>query len=299
MKRTTAVAPFRLAASTSVTGESWCFTGSGEPLGDRAEHWDPDMTLRLDRRVHVDVDAVLASTGIESADRLALAVVWKSDRTRLRGPGMSVPLTGRRGETEVSLSLDVPGHLAGGSLELRTVLICTGAGAEESPIVAARAGAVLWSERSSVALEGSAARFPITVLDFAGVPGLDDQAPWALEWSPQDLDQPVLGAIRLLVNSAAPTAVAAISGDDDPESLAIATMVRFDVARCLIHGALEEEGFVDGSRHFEVDSVGRMLRELIERYWPGVALDLLSRRQSETPHRFESELQAKTGLLAA
>jgi hypothetical protein len=291
------VAPFRLAASTSVTGEPWCFAGSGAPVGDRAEHWDPDLTLRLDRRVHIDIEAVLASTGVGSADRLALAAAWKSDRTRLRGPGMSVPLTGRRGQTEVSLSLDVPGHLAGGSLELRTALVRAGAGAEESPIVAARAGAVLWSERSSVALEGSAARFPVTVLDFAGVPGLDDRAPWALEWSPQDLDQPVLGAMRLLVNSTMPAA-AAISGSDDPES-AIGTMVRFDVARCLIHGALEEEEFVDGSRDFEVDSVGRMLRELIEDYWPGVALDLLSRRRRETPHRFESELQARTGLLAA
>lgn len=298
MKRTDPVAPFRLAEPDSVRGESWRISDSGEILGSRVEHWDPDLTLRLNRSIVVDIASVLASTGIETAARLALAAVWKSDRTRLRGPGMIVPLTDRTGEIQISLSLDVPGHLAGGSVELRTALVRIEGGIEENPIIASRAGAVLWTDWASVALEGSAARFPVTVLDFGGVPGLASEAPWALEWSPKDLDQPVLGAMRLLVNSDVPVVVTAISGGDDPESAAIATMVRFDVARCLIHGALGEEDFVGGARQFEPDSVGRMLQELLERYWPGVGPAALARRLAETPHRFESDLQARTGLLA-
>lgn len=297
MRRAEPVAPFRQAAGDSVKGDPWLLAGFEERLGERAEHWDPDLTLRLNRSVVVDVDAVLTSTGVASADRLAIAAVWKSDRTRLRGPGMSVPLSGRSGETRISLSLDVPGHLAGGSLEIRTVLIRTEGDEEENPIVARRAGAVLWSERVSVALEGSASRFPVTVLDFSGVPGLAGDAPWALEWSPRDLEQPILGAMRLLVNSGAPRVVEAISGTSDAENASIASMVRFDVARSLVHGALSEEEFVQGVREFEADSVGRMLANLLDRYWPGVAPEVLAKRLVETPHRLESDLQVKTGLL--
>lgn len=298
MRRAEPVAPFRQAAVDSVRVDPWRFAESEERLRDRAEHWDPDLTLRLNRTVVVDVDAVVTSTGVASADRLAIAAVWKSDRTRLRGPGMSVPLGGRSGEIRISLSLDVPGHLAGGTLEIRTVLIRTEGDEEESPIVARRAGAVLWSERVTVALEGSAARFPVTVLNFSEVPGLAGDAPWALEWSPRDLDQPVLGAMRLLVNSGVPRVVEAISRSDDTENRSIASMVRFDLARSLVHGALSEEEFVQRTREFEADSVGRMLTNLLDRYWPGVAPEMLARRLVETPHRLESDLQAKTGLLA-
>jgi hypothetical protein len=210
---------------------------------------------------------------------------------------MSVPLRDRSGEAQVSLSLDIPGHLAGGSVELRTALVLTEDWEEASPLVAKRIGAVLWSDRVAVALEGSAARFPVTVLDFADVPGLAETAPWALEWSPRDLDQPVLGAMRLLVNSAVPVVVAAISGGGDPRDVAIAALIRFDVARSLVHGALSQKTFAQGTGEFETDSVGRMLQDLLGRYWPGTATESLARRLADTPHRIESELQAKTGLL--
>jgi hypothetical protein len=271
---------------------------TGQDLGDRIDHWEPDLTLHLDRAIVVDVDAVLASTGVASADSLAISAVWKSDRTRLRGPGMSVPLAGRSGESAVSLSLDVPGHLAGGSLEIRTVLIRSRGGPEKSPVAPRRPGAILWADRCPVALEGSAARFPVTVVDFSAVPGLADDAPWALEWSPRDLDQPVLGAMRLLVNSGVPSVVEAVSAEGAAGDASIASMIRFDVARSLVHGALSAEGFAGGEREFEPDTVGRMLEELIDRYWPGVSPEVLVRRLSDTPHRLESELQARTGLLA-
>jgi hypothetical protein len=297
MRRTEPLAPFRIVALGGVRGEPWLLAESREALGERAEHWDPDLTLRLDRVVTVDLGAVLTSTGLASPDRLALTTVWRSDRTRLRGSGMSVPLRDRSGEAQVSLSLDIPGHLAGGSVELRTALVLTEDWEEASPLVAKRIGAVLWSDRVAVALEGSAARFPVTVLDFADVPGLAETAPWALEWSPRDLDQPVLGAMRLLVNSAVPVVVAAISGGGDPRDVAIAALIRFDVARSLVHGALSQKTFAQGTGEFETDSVGRMLQDLLGRYWPGTATESLARRLADTPHRIESELQAKTGLL--
>lgn len=298
VRRTEPLTPFRIAAPSDVRAEPWLLAETREAIGDRAEHWDPDLKLRLIRAVTVDLDAVLASTGLDSPCRLTLATVWRSDRTRLRGSGMSIPLRDRSGEAQASLSLDIPGHLAGGSVELRTALVLTEAWKEASPIVAKRVGSVLWSDKVAVALEGSAARFPVTVIDFAEVPGLANMAPWALEWTPHDLDQPVLGAMRLLVNSAVPAVVQAISGSRDPHDVAIATLIRFDVARSFVHGALSQESLVQGSGDFEEDSVGRMLQDLLERYWPSVAPEILARRLVDTPQKIESELQAKTGLLA-
>lgn len=297
MKRSEAVAPFLRADPQSVDAAAWKVAGTGELLEPRLPHWDPDLKLRLDRDVAVDLDLLLASTRTGAADELALTCVWKSDRTRLRGTGMTVPLSGRDGRVTVSLSVDVDGHAAGGGLELETLLVRATDVNAPSPVSASRAGSILWSDRVSVALEGDAARFPVTVLDFDGVPGLDPGAPWALEWDPQDLDQPVLGAMRLLVNSRDPVAVEAVGDTPGEEGRLIASVIRFDVARSLVHGALGNEEFVAGRGGFEPDSVGRMLADLLERYWPGSEPELLRSRLSTVSHRFESELQAAAGLL--
>lgn len=297
MRRSDPVAPFLLAAEQSVRPGPWRIADTGESLGGRVDHWDPDLTLRLDRVVTIDIEQLLSSTRTEDADGLALAATWRSDRTRLRGPGMSVSLAGLGGETGLSLSLDVPGHLSGGSLDLQTIVVRVLDGPGNDPIAAHRAGSVLWRDRLPVALEGEAARFPVTVIDFAEVPGLADDASWALEWSVADLKLPVLGAMRLLVNARNEAVVAAVRGDDDLRSLAIASMIRFDVARSLVHGALGDEEFIASPGDFESDSIGRMLCELLERYWPGDEPDLLARRARDTPQRLESELQAQVGLL--
>jgi hypothetical protein len=298
MRRSEAVAPFLRAEPASVLAEPWSIAGSGVNLDGRVEHWDPDLLLRLDRRLTVDIGLLVSTTGSAGPEGLAVTAVWRSDRTRMRGPGMAVSLAGREDEASISVSLDVPGRLAGGSLIIETLVVRLEADDADSPISARRPGSILWSDRAVVALEGTAARFPVTVLDFAGLTGIADGATWALEWYPRDLTQPVLGAMRLLVNSANPEVVRAVSGEAGAEGAAIVSMIRFDLARSLVHGALRDEDFVQGAREFEPDSVGRMLSQLLERHWPGVDPAILARRLSEVPHRLESQLQQGAGLLA-
>ena len=105
-------------------------------------------------------------------------------------------------------------------------------------------------------------------------------------------------AIRLLVNATNEAVVVAVGDGTDPARSAIASMIRFDIARSLLHGALLNNEFVTGQRDFEPDTVGRMLTDLLDRYWPGIDLSSLATRVREAPHRFDAELQAKTGLLA-
>ena len=296
MKRTDPVAPFLRAAPDSIAAGPWSLAGGGE-LDDRVEHWDPFLVLRLERQVTVDVDQLVASAGGIDPGALALATLWRADRTRLKGQGMSVPLGEDAGETTISLAMDVPGTEAGGNLQLHTFLMLASEAPITSPITANRAGSVLWSDRFVLSLEGDAARFPVTVVDFAALNGIADDAPWILEWYPHDLDQPVLGAMRLLVNSRNTVAVEAVGDALAPESAAVASAIRYDVTRALVHGALGNEDFVKGPREFEPDTIGRMLVDLLERYWPAGDPETLSARLEEAPHRLESELQAATGLL--
>ena len=297
MKRSEAVAPFLCADADSVQPEQWILVGAGEWLDGRIEHWDPDLVLRLERQITVNIDVLLSSTATLTSEGLAVAAAWRSDRTRLKGPGALVSLTGRAGEVTVSLPLDVPGRLSGGSLEVQTLVVRTSEGTGMGPLSARRAGSVLWSDRAVVALEGAAARFPVTVLDFGGLVGVATEAPWALEWYPGDLAQPVLGAMRLLINSRNRAVVEAVSGETEAEAATITSMIRFDVARNLVHGALRNEEFVHGEREFEPDSVGRMLSRLLDRHWPGADPATLARRLDETPHRLESDLQCGAGLM--
>jgi hypothetical protein len=177
-------------------------------------------------------------------------------------------------------------------------LLKAGQSVNSDPLAASRPGSILWQDEIAISLEGSASRFPVAVLDFAEVIGLANGAAWTLEWSPGDLDQPVLGSVRLLVNRNHGPVVTAVSGGDDPRSLAIASMIQFDVARSFLRTALRDDALL-GGESFEADTVGRMLRDLLDRYWPGVDPSTLRQRMLDMPHRFESELQAGTGLLSS
>jgi hypothetical protein len=296
MKRTDPVAPFLRADPESVAAGPWSLAGGGE-LDDRVDHWDPFLVLHIERQVTVEIDRLLTSTGGLEPGALVAAALWRSSRTRLKGPGMSVPLGEDRGESTITLAMDVPGIEAGGNLELQTLLMLAGETPRRSPIGAHRAGSVLWSDRFVLSLEGDAARFPMTVDDFAALHGIAADAPWSLEWYPHDLDQPVLGAMRLLVNSRNSIVVEAVGDALAPESAAVASAIRFDVARALVHGALRNEEFVKGPREFEPETIGRMLSDLLDRYWPGVEPAALAARLAEAPHRLESELQAASGLM--
>jgi hypothetical protein len=297
VKRTEAVVPFLRASAESVEPGPWTLAGGGE-LDQRVEHWDPLMDLQLEREITVDVDRLLASTGVPDAKAIAAAGIWRSERTRLRGPGAPVPLGGGSGTVTVSVMLNVAGVAAGGNLELQTVLMLTGGTTSSSPIGATRAGSVLWGDQLSVALEGSASRFPTQVVDFAALTGIADDAPWSLEWHPNDLEQPVLGAMRLLVNSRNPVAVDAVGEGRAPESHAMASVIDFDVTRALVFGGLWNQEFLDGVEEYEPETIGRMLVDLLAGFWPGTEPKVLAARLKRAPHALEAELQAKTGLLA-
>jgi hypothetical protein len=298
MKRTEAVAPFLRASAESVEAGPWTLAGGGE-LDDRVKHWDPLTDLQLEREIAVDLDQLFASTTVPATTAVTAAGIWRAERTRLRGPGAPVPLGSTSGTVMVTVLLDVPGVEAGGNLSLQTVLMLADDASSNSPIGATRAGSVLWSDQVGVDLEGVAARFPTQVVDFSALTGVADDAPWSLEWHPHDLEQPVLGAVRLLINSTNEVAVEAVrEGAIAPEAPAIASVIEFDVTRSLVFGALQNTDFLETPDDYEPETVGRMLAELFDTFWPGSEPKALAARLQSSPHGLEAELQAKSGLLA-
>jgi hypothetical protein len=297
MRRTIPAAPYLVADVAAIDAEPWR-TMDGEAVPHTLQHWDVSTTLRLERRVTLDLDSLSASTGLVSG--VGLATRWRSDLTRMRQATAPTPLdVAAGGVVTTVLSVEVPGHRCGGKLELETMVVLTAVPEAAGPLSAKRVGSVLWRARDLYVLEGEGALFPTTDVDFNELRALDPAAAWALEWSPDQLDRPVRAGVRLLLNSRCAPLMAALRADpDEPIARTTRSILYYDVARSLIQGALASEELHEGSEEFEPDSVGRMLLDLLDMHWPGTDARVLARRWRETPHRLEAELQARTGLFS-
>lgn len=295
--KTPPATPYLLPAAEAVSAEDWT-DADGGAVGDRLEHWDPFTVIALARIIEVDLDLVRESCGLSPGSALALSTVAYSSRTRLRTVGESVELGTLTGRVRAPVSIEVPGSRAGGRLDLTTRLVLRTAGTSTTAISPQRPGAVLWTDETRLAVEGGAARFPVTPLDFASTQGLPDDAAWALEWDHDDLEAPVLGGLRLLINSGDETLVAALrTGSSDAAALVLQSFARYDIGRSLVHAALANERFTDAPESWPEGSIGRTLHELIVTCWPGVPIPTLVARLRSEPARLDAELQAHLGVL--
>lgn len=295
--KTQAAPPYLLPPVDCVEVGTWLFE-DGSEVPDRLEHWDPNTDLWMTRAVTVDADRVRETCGLDKAACLSIIADWRSNRTRRMGTGEVVEFGNLPGRLRAPLAVAVPGAEAGGALRLRTSLILRRAGDADSPIAPRRTGSVLWSESDSIAMEGSAARFPTTALLFEEVPWLANDASWALDWNTEDLDVPVLGGLRLLINASDSRIVEAVrSGSDRQGAALIRSFLRFDVARALVTGALTSHQFQDSLEVWSEESVGRMISDLIARTWPSVSVPKLAERLRTHPARLDAELQAAIGVM--
>jgi hypothetical protein len=296
--KTPAAAPYLLPPETACAAGAWT-TEDGSELTDRLDHWDPFTDLHLVREIQVDVAAIRAACLLGDDAAFALVATWTASTTRLAGDGPPVELGSGGGLLRTALTLPVAGASVGGRLDLHTRLVLRYPGREPSPISPRRPGAVLWTDEDRIALEGGASRFPVTAADFTTSPRYPDAAAWVLEWDSDDLDVPVLGGMRLLVNSSHDTLLQTLrSGSADARATAVRSFVTFDAARSLISGALGNDRFVEDPEAFQEGSMGRMLFELLTLCWPGVPVSVLRARSLEDPARLDAELQAYLGILA-
>jgi hypothetical protein len=296
--RTATATPYLLPPPDTVTADAWR-TSDGVELGDRLEHWDPFTDVCVVRAITVDVGAIRETCRLPRDAALALTAGWRSDRTRLAGAGPPVELGVLGGMLRVPVTLEIPGPSVGGRVELSTSLVLRTVGTDASVISPRRPGAILWTEVRSILFEGSAARFPLTAVDFKNVPRLPEAGLWALEWDRDDLEAPVSASLRLLVNAGDAALLEAIrSGSNDARAISLRRFITYDVAQSLIDGALTNERFVEGPESFGDGTLGRMLFELIASCWPGIPVSALRRRMIEDPSRLRADLQAHLGVFA-
>ncbi|MFD6221469.1 hypothetical protein [Nocardia asteroides] len=285
------VLPYKKPSLSVVRAGEWLLSIDGDeiPLPDHLPYWDYQTNLPLRRVVRVDVDRALAESTLAPGTELALAAVWTSTGSKLRGvvSRVVVPAHG-----EVELRADLVGADLGGVLTLDTALVLAHRrrGADR-PVAPRRGGSVLWSDRGQIRLQGDAPQFPIAIVDFArtNYPG---EAAWHLEIG-ANLDVATMGSLLLLVNEQKPVIAEALQKAGNPrlqDKMAL-SMLYADVARTMVDHALRIDDFTDDATYLD-ETLGATLQELFGRLFPGRSITDIRLAAQESPNLFASQLQA-------
>jgi hypothetical protein len=248
--------------------------------------------------VEIDLDTVRLACEIETHELLRIAAVWRSPGTALRGAlttqDINGPLTGIR---QFRLQAVVDGHQLGGQLRIETHLLLTTNRRSASVISPTRAGSIIWRDVIATVVEGDAPRFPVEVADFSLTLGVPADAVWFLSWNSDDMHQPFLGAVRLMINTGVPAVVEAVAGGGrDPRSKAIRSAIYYEVGRALIRGALSNDEFLSAPDSFPDGSVGHSLSTLLRIHFSTYTVYGVKHLLDERPRYFDSVLQGKLKL---
>lgn len=291
--------PFRRALQERLVCAPWQSESEGisGPLGHELPHWDYNVDLRIVRTVTLYEREIRLDCGLSDKDRLLLAVLWRSSGTNLRGFASRIPLGCSKEPRELTLSATIPGHLMSGELHIATQVVLAAGISGRQPLVPRHAGTVLWEERSVVALEGTASRFPMEVIDFSGTHWAPYEAGWYLSWNSEDLEEPFLKNVRLFINGAHPRVVGSVqSPNPTPDQQCIRSVIYYDVGRQLLRGALNNEEFVEQPRRFGEGTTGRAIYGMLQALFPASSVKGMANTMRERPEYFESMLQGSLRL---
>jgi hypothetical protein len=257
--------------------------------------WDYATPVALRRRISVDVAGVLADCQLQSSAELTVTVVWRSTSTGLRGACDPRPLNAGAATVEIAINLD--GSLLGGVLVLHTHLILGNPGRTRAPLAPKRHGAILWTDKATVLLEGEAARFPVVLVDFERFPLATPGAAWYLDVRRGALDHSTLGALCLYINSTHSDVVKATQvTSDDPAARAIVSALRYDITRALVNVALDEEEFVRAPDAYADGTLGATFRRLLHLIAPDQTVESLHGLRDRGTGELDCLLQARVGL---
>lgn len=284
--------PYRRPSEDVVHAHSWILvTEDGDiALPEALPHWDYQMDLQLRRTVHVDPGRVKAEAGLPPDAPLALAAVWTSTGSSLRGPAATVEVHGAE-PVELELGTQLSGSDLGGVLLLDTALVLAEGRVGGSSAAPRRAGSVLWSDRRSLRLQGDAPQFPMAVVDFAKT-SFPDHAAWHLQIS-SNLYAATMGSLLLLINEHNRATAAAFENAAMPRPVdrIVLSAVYADAARVMIEHALRIEEF-DDEASFPDDTLGATLLSLFHQLFPGSSVNDVRLRLNRSPSLFTSDLQA-------
>jgi hypothetical protein len=284
--------PFLKPPGDSVKPTPWRMVVQGQDpfLANVLPEWEPGTDLHLVRTAVVDPALVRRASGLPEDAVLRMGVAWHCTGTTLRGRGTVVTLP-TSGEVRIPLELRIQGRDLAGSLRVRSMLVLGGR-LPPAPLRARRPGTLLWEDIHDVVLEGGGARFPMEVISFSQSSWrLPNHAAWALEWDREDLELPLLGALRLYLNADHPAVSAALAKPTDPASTTLIAALHHDVARQLVVGALLSDEFVERTEKWPAESVGEVIHKLLSNRFKGDSPQDLRERLRQEPSQFEATLQ--------
>lgn len=256
--------------------------------------WDYSTLVRVERRLYVDVQGVLDDCGLREDSELRAVLTWHSTWTGLRGAGAAIRITDGGNVLQVA----VPGELLGGQLNLEVRLVLGRKAHRIDELAPLRPGSTLWSDSTRVRLEGSGTRFPVVPVPFSqtGLAG-GRRGLWCLSLEASDLADSALGSIRLYLNSEHQAVQRLLEVPDSPESQMLAAYLQFDVTRQLVLYTLRNEDLLLDVA-YDAGSVGDLMSSLLVRLYPDRDLGTVRGDWRTNPGEFESELQARAGLLS-
>jgi hypothetical protein len=270
-----------------------------EVEGDLIPKWDPNAVVGVSVQARVDRRGVLADINLGATAPLAVSLSWSSLATCSSGVLRSTSLTTSADAEEVQLWGEIYGAQLAGSVEVSLTLhLAASIRHEPESLRPWLVGSVLWREARTYFIEGDGARFPVEERDFLQSSFLPKEAAWYLDWRPDVPTDSFLGTVCLYLNSSHPRVkrLADQEANEDSELQLVRSLLRTDIARQLITGALASPEFVEGDA-FEPGTVGNRVRTLISQVFPGRPVSKLAAHMRDRPHDFEALMQSRLRFL--
>ncbi|HEX2092240.1 MAG TPA: hypothetical protein VHG28_07545 [Longimicrobiaceae bacterium] len=202
------------------------------------------------------------------------------------------------GDRYATVLASLRGDELGGQLHLRTMVLLAGDVTDGGSLAPRRSGSILWSDDTSVFLEGESALFPTEEIDFAATGIAPAAAAWYLEWNPGDPLSATLGSLRLFINSGhEPVRRAAAHPTADAATKAITSAMLYDVLRQLIEGALDSADF-DDTTSYPRGTLGASMRAVLRLAFRESSIDVVRALRRTSRSDFEVRIQAAARLFS-
>lgn len=185
--------------------------------------------------------------------------------------------------------LEVEGSRFSGRAFVEAMVLLDGPVGAGSALSPKQQGDRLWERSFKTDLEGNGPRFPMEAVSFTEYfPGRDYvNAPWFLDWSPDDINRDFLGAVRLYINSDLESFVEKFA-NADPETVAHVTA---DMMSQVLAGSLKCDRFED-IEHADEGTLGQQVRDWHKLVFGSGTYSISKSLLMDNPGRFNAAVLA-------
>lgn len=287
--------PYAVPAPGQIGFGPWWITTDTESVSvtdDLVQGWDHTVDLEVGVEIDADPAVLVEACSLGDGSRFRAVLGWHATGSGLRGlvAGATLDDVGR---TIVRGQLDGPN--LGGILRLTAVVVLERA-VSPGRVAPTEPGSVLIRDHRSWTLEGIGSRFPVELVDFRAAGIRNPSAAWVLRWDRRDPEWDAHAAVRFQLNSGHP--LVALMKDPDAEGAeTVHSVMRRDLLRELVIGALDLDGFSIEVRGWPEGSLGEALSVLISGVFPDLSIEEVRALRNDDPAGFEAVLQGVSGFL--